>query len=97
MANAPKWVGIDLQGKGSAWGYQAMGAIYDHTSGKFLFRVPPEYRPLIVEAVNNYDSMKAEIAELRVALHRVHNCATLRDDGTCDGCFVSAALAKEGE
>lgn len=29
---------------------------------------------------------------VREALKRAHACATLRDDGTCDGCFVSEAL-----
>lgn len=29
---------------------------------------------------------------LRGALARAHACATLRADGTCDGCFVSEAL-----
>lgn len=28
------------------------------------------------------------------ALKKAHACATLRDDGTCDGCFLSEALEK---
>ncbi len=31
---------------------------------------------------------------LAEALTRAHSCATLRSDGTCDGCFVSEALTK---
>jgi len=31
-------------------------------------------------------------AALEQALVKAHSCATLRDDGTCDGCFVSEAL-----
>lgn len=27
-----------------------------------------------------------------VLLTKAHQCATLRDDGTCDGCFISEAL-----
>jgi len=38
-----------------------------------------------------------QIAALRQALKRAHNCATLKDDGTCLGCFVSEALATNGE
>ena len=46
-----------------------------------------------------YDRLKAALAahqavvrELAKALKRSHACATLRDDGICDGCFVSEAL-----
>ena len=35
---------------------------------------------------------EAERARLREALRRAHSCATGRDGGTCDGCFVSEAL-----
>lgn len=35
----------------------------------------------------------AERDKIQKALRRAHSCATLRDDGTCDGCFVSEALA----
>lgn len=31
---------------------------------------------------------------LTTALARAHSCGTLRPDGTCDGCFVSATLAR---
>jgi hypothetical protein len=36
---------------------------------------------------------EAQLAQARAALVKAHACATLRDDGTCDGCFVSAALS----
>lgn len=36
----------------------------------------------------------AAAPEMYEALLRAHSCATLRDDGTCDGCFVSEVLAK---
>lgn len=32
------------------------------------------------------------VRTLSEALRRAHACATLRDDGTCGGCFVSEAL-----
>ena len=38
---------------------------------------------------------RLRIAELEAALRRAHCCATLQDDGTCGGCFVSEALEKE--
>jgi hypothetical protein len=38
------------------------------------------------------DAMGAEMEALRVALAKAHLCPTVRADGTCDGCFVSAAL-----
>lgn len=34
----------------------------------------------------------AYATQLREALQRAHACGTLREDGTCDGCFVSEAL-----
>jgi len=37
--------------------------------------------------------LEAAARAAREALARSHACATLRDDGTCDGCFVSEALA----
>jgi hypothetical protein len=40
-----------------------------------------------------YRDLEARNAVLTNALARAHACATLREDGTCDGCFVSAALA----
>lgn len=36
---------------------------------------------------------RENVKTLREALERAHACATLKDDGTCLGCFVSAALA----
>lgn len=36
----------------------------------------------------------AAAPELLEALKRAHACATLADDGTCLGCFVSHAIAK---
>lgn len=35
---------------------------------------------------------KERIDALERALRQAHACATMRDDGTCDGCFVSDAL-----
>ncbi len=37
------------------------------------------------------------IATLREALERAHACATLKNDGTCLGCFISVALAATEE
>lgn len=56
LATAPRWTGIDdeLQEKDTG-----SGAIYDAPTGEFLFRVPSEYRPLIVTAVNAYDALLA--------------------------------------
>lgn len=42
------------------------------------------------------EELNAERDMLRAALKRAHACATLRDDGTCDGCFVSEALKERG-
>jgi uncharacterized protein with PIN domain len=39
-----------------------------------------------------YRDLEAHNAVLKNALEKAHACATLRADGTCDGCFVSAAL-----
>jgi hypothetical protein len=39
-----------------------------------------------------YRDLEARNVVLKNALERAHACATLRADGTCDGCFVSAAL-----
>lgn len=36
----------------------------------------------------------AAAPELLAALKKAHACATLQDDGTCLGCFVSEAIAK---
>ena len=42
-------------------------------------------------AVNSHDG-------LVMALKRSHACATVKDDGSCEGCFVSEALkAADGE
>ena len=41
--------------------------------------------------------LRARVVSLRDALVRSHACATLRDDGTCTGCFVSEALREEQE
>src|SRR5262245_10110989 len=52
--------------------------------------------PKIIKAFK--EKMERETAALRAALVKAHACATLRDDGTCDGCFVSEVLlaAPEG-
>jgi len=36
----------------------------------------------------------ARAARLREVLRVAHACATLRPDGTCEGCFVSVALVE---
>lgn len=51
-----RWAGIDDELREKDPG---SGAIYDAESGEFLFRVPAEYRPLIVDAVNAYPSLVA--------------------------------------
>lgn len=43
------------------------------------------------------DKMKSSHEGLVEALKRSHACATVRDDGTCDGCFVSEALKKAAD
>ena len=48
----------------------------------------------ILTIVNSYSDSQKKIEGLRDALKMAHGCATLRVDGTCDGCFVSAALAE---
>jgi hypothetical protein len=40
------------------------------------------------------DALYARERGLRAALEKAHACATLRDDGMCAGCFVSAALGR---
>ncbi len=42
-------------------------------------------------------ALEQRVEGLEVALRPAHGCATLREDGTCDGCIVSEALrpAKE--
>lgn len=37
-------------------------------------------------------TLDSRLAEAREALQQAHACATVRSDGTCDGCFVSDAL-----
>ena len=53
--------------------------------------------PLAVEVNGATATVAYELSEqntmLRSTLMGAHACATLRDDGTCDGCFVSDALA----
>ena len=44
----------------------------------------------LIRAVNAHEALVA-------ALRQAHDCATLREDGTCDGCFVSAALKRAEE
>ena len=45
----------------------------------------------ICRAVNSHEG-------LVMALKRSHACATVKDDGSCEGCFVSEALkAADGE
>jgi hypothetical protein len=39
------------------------------------------------------ESAEARLAVCEKALRKAHGCATIREDGTCDGCFVSEALA----
>lgn len=58
-----RWAGIDDE---LAEKQPGSGAIYDATTGDFLFRVPAEYRPLIVEAVNSLDSLRARVNALEV-------------------------------
>lgn len=56
-----RWAGIDDEYEEKT----ESGAIYDYATGEFLFRVPPEYRPLIVTAVNSYDALIAERDKLK--------------------------------
>ena len=37
--------------------------------------------------------MRAYATRLEAALVRAHACPTVRDDGTCDGCYISEVLA----
>lgn len=39
--------------------------------------------------------LSRRVRQLETALRLAHACATLRPDGTCDGCFVSEALSEE--
>lgn len=41
-----------------------------------------------------YYIQKSSHDELLEALKKSHACATVRDDGSCDGCFVSEAIQK---
>lgn len=41
--------------------------------------------------------MRAYATRLEAALEKAHACATVRDDGECEGCFVSEALATRPE
>jgi hypothetical protein len=40
---------------------------------------------------------EGRVEELAEVLRRAHACATLREDGTCEGCFVSEALRSAPE
>ena len=46
----------------------------------------------VAELTTELEQARARIAELEQALGRAHACATVKEDGTCDGCVVSAAL-----
>lgn len=48
----------------------------------------------IVELAAVRASLGGKLGVLKEALYRAHACATRRDDGTCDGCFVSEALVE---
>lgn len=48
----------------------------------FLTKADAEY---ICRAVNSHEGLVE-------ALKRSHACATVKDDGSCEGCFVSEAL-----
>lgn len=48
---------------------------------------------LFVLKLNQLIAARRRIAALEAALRRAHDCATLRDDGMCDGCYVSDLLA----
>lgn len=45
------------------------------------------------EARADAAAVRAYAARLEAALERSHACATVREDGECDGCFISEALA----
>ena len=51
----------------------------------------------IIARDREHDDEKAELrayaTRLEAALTRAHACPTVRDDGECDGCYVSEALA----
>jgi hypothetical protein len=54
----------------------------------------PEYWQGAYEVVGDeLTAARCEVNALRGALTKAHACATLRPDGTCDGCFVSDALS----
>lgn len=46
----------------------------------------------IILANAERDAARKRVDVLTQALRRAHACATLRADGTCDGCYVSDAL-----
>lgn len=79
-----KWVGIDdgLAEK------KVDGRIFDVRDGCLLFDVPPEYRELVVTAVNSHDSLLKERDKLRAALKKIR-------DGFCSStsCHTVARAA----
>ena len=50
------------------------------------------YQPYI--PLSTIETMQKQLDEARDALKRSHACATVKDDGSCEGCFVSEALQK---
>lgn len=63
------------------------------TENKHSGRVIVEYKH-----VDDFDyedgALIAAAPLLYAALQRAHNCATMRADGACNGCFVSEGLAE---
>jgi len=55
-------------------------------------RLPWHRRGLLEQIVADHNAVPKLVRALRL----VHACGTLRDDGTCDGCPVSNALATTG-
>lgn len=52
------------------------------------------FHPTWLEEVSEITNLNSTIEILVIALKQAHNCATLKPDGTCDGCPVSEALRK---
>jgi len=53
----------------------------------------PKYRfPTYAVVAANDLALRLKLAVW--TLHKSHMCATLRDDGTCEGCYVSEAIHK---
>lgn len=62
--------------------------IVDHSNQYFIGTIiQKEDAEYIVQCVNSHE-------ELMEALKKSHACATVRDDGLCDGCYVSEAIQK---